>query len=135
MGGALGDGDGIRDAFRFPDNTPRGEDRRLQFVFVKDGKLAEDAIRIEDFIAVHGVLEGVSHRRDIGQPGDVCEILGFAAGLDDREEVQVRPGVQAVTFKPDGAESDQGAGGVPQREGCGDLVKTVEEEGSSWGHR
>ena len=128
-GCALGDGDRVRNALRFPDDPPGGEGRGCQFVFVKDGKLAEDAVRVEDFKAVDGVLEGIGDRRNVGQPGEVREILGFAAGLDDGEEVQVGPGVQAVTFQPDGTESDQGAGGGPPREGCGDLVKAVEEEG------
>ncbi len=103
------EGDGFRDAFRFPDDPPRGEGRSGQFVFVKDGEFAKRPVRIEDFVAVGGVLEGVGNRCNVGQPGEVREEAGLAAGLHDGEEVQVGIFVQAVTLQPDGAEPDQGA--------------------------
>ena len=110
------------EAVCFPDDATGGEGNGGEFLRLEDGVFGKDAIFVEDFAAIDGVLEAVG---DGGcEPAEVVEEALFAARLDYGEEVEVGIGVKALLFAPNRAEREQGKRRPTVAQGGGNCIET-----------
>jgi hypothetical protein len=78
-------------------------------------------------VAVGRVAEVPGQRVGCGQPVEPAEVARLVARLDDGEEVEVGPGVQALRFQADRPEADQRQRMATVAQGVADVVEAVEQ--------